>query len=93
MPPYLPAHLALVYLSGAAEVVLGLLLWSPALRPWAAWGLIALLVAVFPANVYMYQQGGAAFGLPAWAPAARLPLQALLIAWAYAHTKASAVLA
>jgi uncharacterized membrane protein len=50
--------------------------------------LIALLVAVFPANFYMYQKGGAAFNLPNWVLIARLPLQALLIAWAYAHTKA-----
>ena len=53
MPSALPAHRALVYLSGIAEIAGGLGLILPATRRWAAWGLIALLVAVFPANVNM----------------------------------------
>src|SRR4051812_16688715 len=53
MPPYLPWHLELVYLSGVIEVVLGMLLLIPRCTPLAAWGLIALLIAVFPANVHM----------------------------------------
>jgi uncharacterized membrane protein len=86
MPPYLPWHLFLVYLSGFFEVMLGLLLFVPKYTRLAAWGLIALLVAVFPANVYM------AFNpqlFPAIPPAAlwlRLPLQAVFIAWAYLFT-------
>jgi uncharacterized membrane protein len=87
MPPYLPAHLTLIYLSGIAEIALGALLWVPSARPWAAWGIIALLVAVFPANLYMYQRGGAAYGIPDWALLARLPLQLALIAWAYAYVR------
>lgn len=83
MPPYLPAHLTLVYLSGVAEILLGLLLWIPSARPLAAWGIIALLVAVFPANVYMLQRGGPAFKVPTWTLWVRLPLQGLLIVWAY----------
>ncbi|HEY2827214.1 MAG TPA: hypothetical protein VGJ04_06400, partial [Pirellulales bacterium] len=55
MPPYLPLHLELVYLSGAFEVALGLLLWVRPLSRLAAWGIIALLFAVFPANIYLYQ--------------------------------------
>ena len=53
MPPYLPWHLLLVYLSGVVEIVLGLLLLLPKFTRAAAWGLIALLVAVFPANIHM----------------------------------------
>ena len=87
MPPYLPAPRALVFLSGVAEVTLGVGLLIPATQVWAAWGLIALLVAVFPANIYMYQLGGAAFGWPDWVLLARLPLQLVLIAWAYWHTR------
>jgi uncharacterized membrane protein len=87
MPPYLPAHLPLVYVSGAAEMGLGALLWVPRLRSLAAWGIVALLLAVFPANLYMYQQGGPAFDLPDWALLIRLPLQGLLIGWAYWHTR------
>jgi uncharacterized membrane protein len=53
MPPYLPWHLPLVYLSGVVEIVLGVLLLIPQLTHVAAWGLIALLIAVFPANIHM----------------------------------------
>jgi uncharacterized membrane protein len=59
MPPYLPAPLALVYLSGAAEIAGGVGLLIPATRQLAGWGLILLLLAVFPANVYMLQTHGA----------------------------------
>lgn len=85
IPPYLPAPEMLNYAAGAAEVVLGMALLFPATRPWAAWGIIALLIAVFPANLYMYQQG--APGIPSWALLLRLPLQAALIAWAWWYTR------
>ena len=87
MPPYLPFPLCLVYLSGIAEVLLGVLLLVPSLRPFAAWGVIALLIAVFPANLYMLQKGGIEFGVPTWTLYLRLPLQGLLIAWAWIYTK------
>ncbi|WP_246010544.1 DoxX family protein [Hymenobacter perfusus] len=79
VPPYLPAPLLLVYLSGAAEIAGGLGLLIPATRRWAAWGLMALLVAVFPANVYMLQTHGAGLPVPLWALWLRLPLQLVLI--------------
>ena len=83
MPPYLSQPQLLNYLSGLAEIVLGLLLLWPASRSLAAWGLIALLVAVFPANLYMYQTRNTVFAsMPAWGLLLRLPLQLLLIAWA-----------
>lgn len=89
MPDALPAHLALVYVSGVAEILGGLGLILPATRRAAAWGLIALLVAVFPANVNMainhLPLGERA--LPTWALWGRLPLQALLIAWAWWYTR------
>ena len=55
MPPYLPAHYELVILSGVCEVVLGILLLVPKVSKLAAWGIIALLIAVFPANIYIFQ--------------------------------------
>jgi uncharacterized membrane protein len=55
MPPYLPLHLGLVYLSGFFEIAFGLLLLVPRFSRLAAWGIIALLIAVFPANIYLYQ--------------------------------------
>lgn len=84
MPPFLPAHLFLVYLSGVAEVVLGLALLVPALRRWAAYGIVALLIAVFPANVYMWLGDVVIDGqrVPWWGHAIRLPFQGVLIAWA-----------
>ncbi len=83
MPPYLPQPQFLNYLSGAAEVILGLMLLWPASRGFAAWGLIALLIAVFPANIYMFQARNTVFAsLPAWGLLIRLPIQLLLIAWA-----------
>jgi uncharacterized membrane protein len=86
MPPYLPYHRALVLLSGVFEVALGLLLLVPrASRP-AAWGLIALLIAVFPANVFMYRHPER-FGLSPTLLLLRLPLQGLLILWAWAYTR------
>ncbi len=86
MPPYLPWPRALVLLSGVAEVALGLLLVVPATTRPAAWGLIALLVAVFPANVFMFQRPDL-FRLPPALLLMRLPLQGLLILWAYAYTR------
>ncbi|WP_240734759.1 DoxX family membrane protein [Hymenobacter sp. UV11] len=80
MPPALPAPRLLVLLSGAAEVAGGLGLLLPATRRWAAWGLLALLLAVFPANVYMVGLADA-LHIPAWVLWARLPLQPLLM-WA-----------
>ncbi|WP_223653221.1 MauE/DoxX family redox-associated membrane protein [Hymenobacter psoromatis] len=80
VPPALPAPRLLVLLSGAAEVAGGLGLLLPATRRWAAWGLLALLVAVFPANVYMVGLADA-LHIPAWVLWARLPLQPLLM-WA-----------
>lgn len=86
VPPYLPAHELLVALSGAAEIAVGIGLLIPAMRVWAAWGLIALLIAVFPANVYM-AYGEKFQSISPWIRWGRLPVQAVLIWWAYAYTK------
>src|SRR5512132_3616960 len=78
MPPQLPFPRALVYISGAAEILGGLGLILPATRRLAGWGLIALLLAVFPANIYAAINGempGTPFhGIGLWI---RLPFQAL----------------
>lgn len=85
MPPYVPAHDLMVVLSGIAEVVLGIGLLFPATRSVSAWGLILLLIAVFPANVYMAVGSQFQRRLPAWLRWGRLPLQGLLIWWAYQY--------
>lgn len=86
VPAGLPAPRALVWISGAAELLLGALLLVESTRVPAAWGLIALLVAVFPANVFMYRHA-AEFPVPAGVLLLRLPFQAVLIAWAWAYTR------
>jgi uncharacterized membrane protein len=86
MPPYVPLHLEMVYLSGVAEILLGAMLMFSDVQRLAGWGLILLLLAVFPANIYAYQHQEL---LPA-APLLhllRLPLQGLLILWAYWYTR------
>jgi uncharacterized membrane protein len=86
VPPLLPAPLLLVYLSGAAEILGGLGVLVPGLRVWAGWWLIALLLAVFPANVYMALEAEK-FGIaPVWLWL-RLPLQFVLIAWVWWATQ------
>jgi uncharacterized membrane protein len=86
MPPYLPLHLELVYLSGVFEIVLGALLLFRRWARLAAWGLILLLIAVFPANIYAYQHQDILPMSPT-AHLLRLPLQAVLILWAYWYTR------
>lgn len=73
-------------LSGAAEIILGIFLILPFTSNYAAWGIIALLLAVFPANLYMFQNKKAGFSLPRWILFVRLPLQFVLIYWAYQYT-------
>ena len=90
MPPVLPWHRELVALSGVIEGGLGVLLLIPATRRPAAWALILTLIAIFPANIYGATSAGTAHpampGVPVWAAWLRLPLQAVLIAWAYWYT-------
>ena len=80
MPPYLPAPRLLVLISGLAEIAGGIGLLISRFRRAAGWGLILLLIAVFPANIYMTQHSGR-FHLAPWVLWARLPLQAVFIAW------------
>jgi uncharacterized membrane protein len=89
MPPYVPLPMAMVYISGAAEIAGGIGLLIPPVRRAAAWGLVALLIAVFPANIYMATnpvESGAA-SPPAAALYGRLLLQPLFIWWALWCTK------
>jgi len=86
MPPYLPLHYELVLLSGIFEIVLGLLLLVPRYSRLAAWGIIALLIAVFPANIHAFQNQEL-IPAPPIVHLLRLPLQGVFILWAYWHTK------
>lgn len=87
MPPYLPWHTALVYVSGVAECALGAMLCTPRWERLAAWGLIGLIVAVTPANLHMALHTEL---YPQYSPVllwVRMPLQGALIAWVYWYTR------
>jgi len=89
MPSYLPSPLALVYLSGVLEILLAIGLQIPATRRLAAWGLVALLIAVLPANINQAIHNLQPPGLEMsptmlWV---RLPMQLIFIAWAYWMTR------
>ena len=91
VPKSLPAPKALVYISGFFEVLGGVGLLIPTTRVAAAWGLIALYVAVFPANIYMLTDNvslNPKKPIPRWALWARLPFQFVFIGWAYYFTQA-----
>ena len=88
VPKWLPAPAALVAISGVFEIMGGVGLLIPATQRIAAWGLVALFIAVFPANVNM-AVNRIPLGkkpMPVWALWARLPLQAVFIAWAWLFT-------
>lgn len=89
MPPWIPLHLELVWLSGFFEILGGLGLLIPQTRKYAAWGLIALYVAVFPANIHMALNNVPFNGEPVppillWM---RLPMQGVFIGVAYWFTR------
>ncbi len=95
VPPALPSPLLLVYMSGVIEIGLGVMLAFERTRVMAGWLLIALFVAVFPANVYMALHPDLELvGKPAWLPSPsplaawlRLPFQGVLIYWAWLYTR------
>jgi len=85
VPPYLPFHLELVYISGLFEILFGIMILIPKYRYWGSVGLILLLIAVFPANIYLFQSVeaqkaiGATQEIATW----RLPVQGIFIWVAY----------
>jgi uncharacterized membrane protein len=87
VPDYLPAHRALVLVSGAAEIAGGFGLLLRLTQRAAAWGLTVLLVAVFPANLWMAQHPERYTFAPVWLLWLRLPLQIPLVCWAFAYTR------
>jgi uncharacterized membrane protein len=87
MPPYLPWPSALHLTAGFFEVVLGVMLLIQRFQRLAAWGLIALLLAVYPANIHMAVNHHLYPDVPMVFHWIRLPLQLVLIAWAWWFTK------
>ena len=89
MPPYIPYHAALVAISGFCEILCGILLLISATRVIGAWLLIALLIAVFPANIQMMIDYPDVHHARFWILLLRLPLQGVLIWWAWIYTRKS----
>ncbi|MDZ4664657.1 MAG: DoxX family protein [Bacteroidota bacterium] len=87
MPPWIPWHYELVLVSGVCEVVFALLLVFPPTKRLGAWCIIGLLIAVFPANIQMMINYIHESNPKLWIAIVRLPLQILLIWWAYRFTK------
>ena len=87
VPPYLPYHLELVYISGFFEIVGGIGVLIPRFRKIAGWGLVALLIAVYPANIYMAISPEAFPDIPIEMLYFRLALQFLFFYWAYSVTR------
>ena len=85
IPPYLPFHIELVYISGFFEILFGLMILFPKYRFYGSIGLILLLIAVFPANIYLAQSKEAqeAIGTSQQIAIWRLPIQGILIWIAY----------
>jgi uncharacterized membrane protein len=85
LPGWLPSPRTVVHVSGAAELAGGVGVLVPAVRVAAGWGLLGLLIAVFPANVHMLREAQAS-GAPLWwllALTVRLPLQGVLLWWVW----------
>ncbi len=86
-PPWLRSYRKTINIVvGVAEILGGVGLLIPVIRPFAAWGIIALLIAVFPANIYMVTSRGAGMKIPMWFLWLRLPLQFVLLYAAYCFT-------
>jgi len=93
MPPYIPWPLAMIYISGAAEILggIGLLIPNgflfPRIRAAAAWGIVVLLVAISPVHIHMVVHPEKFAIIPLWFLWLRLPLQVALMAWAWVYTR------
>ena len=87
MPPAFPLHLEAVYISGFFEILGGIGLLFARLRKIAALGLLALLISVYPANIYLAQTNGVAMGISPLIAWGRLPFQFVFIGLAYWHLK------
>ncbi len=83
MPPYLPSHLLLIYVSGLAEIICGALLFPITTRRLAAWLTIVLLIVIFPANIQMLVNYKNEHNPLLWIAVLRLPFQFVLIYWAW----------
>lgn len=86
LPPWVPGKKFTVWVSGLAEIALGVALFFPQLKDAALWGIIGMLLLFLPVHFHMLSDPRAGKGIPRWLLWLRLPLQAGLMYWAYAYT-------
>ncbi len=86
MPRWIPWHMPIVYASGIIEIVLAVLLLQTATRVYAAWGIVIFLILIFPANIQMMINFYRKRNPYLWITILRLPLQPVLIWWAWLYT-------
>ncbi|MCF8715990.1 hypothetical protein JM658_14225 [Joostella atrarenae] len=84
MPPYIPYKKEMVYLSGVAEILFGVLLFTT-LKDYAIWGIILMLIAFIPVHIYMLKEKKFEKVAPRWVLIIRVPLQFALMFWAYSY--------
>lgn len=87
MPPYIPLHLEMVYLSGVIEIALGVLAAFPRFRSLAAWAVVAMLLAFMPVHIHMAINPELYPEIPPIMLWIRIPVQGLFILWAYWFTR------
>lgn len=87
MPPYIPYHSEVIFVTGICEVLIGLFLLPASTRGYTAWTLIVFLILIFPANIQMAVNFWQRKNPYLWIAILRLPLQLVLIWWAYIYTK------
>ena len=85
IPSWIPHRMVMVYLSGVLEIVFGAALFFPGTTRPALFGIIILLVLFLPVHTHMLRNENAAMGIPTWVLLLRIPLQGLLIYWAYVY--------
>ncbi len=86
IPPYIPWYKTVNNISGIVEIALGFLLLYPPYSRLGAWGIVVLLVAIFPANIYHLTSAKPGRGFHIWLLYLRIPFQGILILWAWWYT-------
>jgi uncharacterized membrane protein len=86
IPSFIPQKKHINEICGFLEIIFGVYLFIPVFSSLAAWSIMGLLVVIFPANIYMALNNEASLGIPKWILFLRLPLQFILIYWAYQYT-------
>lgn len=87
MPPWIPQHKLMIFLSGIAEVLLGVLLLWQKTQALAAWGVVVILILFFSVHIYMLQERNTVFKkIPSILLLGRLLFQFVLIYWAWLYT-------